>query len=179
MSVCLSVCLSICPLPMLFFSRPFIGPQITWSDPGLLFVDTVLCTLWCVQAARQSLQWRVYMVHAYLSVCSVQCPVSFSHRAVYSVKYLLCSAHVFMTKSTCCCSKKANREVPLCVTEQNTHLNDTALNCIVCSIHCAVYSVQCPLCSANVIMKKITCCCSKKANIEVPLCGIEHTEHST
>ena len=31
----LSVCLFVCPLPMWFFSRPLIGPQVTWSDPGL------------------------------------------------------------------------------------------------------------------------------------------------
>ena len=35
----MSVCLSVCPLPMQFFSRPLIGPQITWSDPGLSLVE--------------------------------------------------------------------------------------------------------------------------------------------
>ena len=29
LSVCLSVCLCVCPLPMQFFSRPLIGPQVT------------------------------------------------------------------------------------------------------------------------------------------------------
>ena len=34
--VCVCVCLCVwCPLPMQFFSRPLIGPQLTWSDPGL------------------------------------------------------------------------------------------------------------------------------------------------
>ena len=25
----------VCPLPMQFFLRPVVGPQVTWSDPGL------------------------------------------------------------------------------------------------------------------------------------------------
>ena len=32
-------CQFICPLFMSLFSMPLIGPQITWSDPGLSFVD--------------------------------------------------------------------------------------------------------------------------------------------
>ena len=36
----LFVCVSVeCPLPMRFFSRPIIGPQITWLDPGLSLVN--------------------------------------------------------------------------------------------------------------------------------------------
>ena len=38
-SQCWCVCVRVCPLPMQFFSRPLIGPQITWSDPGLSLVD--------------------------------------------------------------------------------------------------------------------------------------------
>ena len=37
MSVCLS---GWCPLPMRFFSRPLIGPQVTWSVRGLWLVNT-------------------------------------------------------------------------------------------------------------------------------------------
>ena len=34
------VCVCVwCPLPMQFFSRPLIGPQITWPDPGLSLVN--------------------------------------------------------------------------------------------------------------------------------------------
>ena len=36
--LCLWLCLWICPLPMQFFSRPLICPQIAWSDLGLLLV---------------------------------------------------------------------------------------------------------------------------------------------
>ena len=39
MSVCVFLCLS---LFMRFFSRPLIGPQVTWSDPGLSLVDPPL-----------------------------------------------------------------------------------------------------------------------------------------
>ena len=31
----MSVCVFLCPLPMQFFFRPLIGPQVTWSDPCL------------------------------------------------------------------------------------------------------------------------------------------------
>ena len=36
---CQYICLSVCPLFMLFFSRPLIGPQVTWSIQGLWLVN--------------------------------------------------------------------------------------------------------------------------------------------
>ena len=37
--ICLYIFLFVCPLFMSTFSMPLIGPQVTWSDPGLSLVN--------------------------------------------------------------------------------------------------------------------------------------------
>ena len=39
--VAISVHLSVCPLPIRFFPRPFIGPQITWSVQDLQLIPPI------------------------------------------------------------------------------------------------------------------------------------------
>ena len=59
MSVCLSVCLSVCPCHQVqFFSRPLIGPEVTWSDPRPLIgrrkkcSQIIILVLWSASVER-------------------------------------------------------------------------------------------------------------------------------